>query len=70
MFSNPLSQFWMDLDVWGLILKGELVEIFRKKMCIFKILDWPSHSCSVARGVKIGEASLNFAILHGLTQKP
>jgi hypothetical protein len=39
MFNNPLSQFWMDLDVWGLILKGELVGIFRKKSCIFKILD-------------------------------
>jgi hypothetical protein len=39
MFNNPLSQFWMDLDVWGLILQGKLVGIFRKNSCNFKILD-------------------------------
>ena len=39
MFSNPLSQFWMDLSVFGVILKGELVEIFCKRNCIFKTLD-------------------------------
>ena len=38
MFSNPLSQFWMDLDVWGLILKGELVGIFRKKAVFLRSL--------------------------------
>jgi len=36
MFNNPLSQFWMDLDVGGLILKREFVGMFCKKKLYFQ----------------------------------